>query len=124
MITTLEKGPVTWQGLSFLLYFPRFTDSWGFLARCSELTVDTVKDITNVAEVSKALRTAVAAKLYGWEDIIVPLVAQACIHILPSNPKDFVVDNIRICKVLGAGVSDSVLIRGFALAKDAEGKYW
>jgi len=86
-----------------------------------DLAVVDVKDVTDMDLITKPLRSAIAAKLYGWEDVITPLVAQACMHILPSNPKDFVVDNIRICKILGAGVSDSCLIRGFALPKDAEG---
>ena len=86
-----------------------------------DLAVDTVTDVTNVEQITKALKSAITSKVYGWEGIIAPLVAKACIHILPSDRKDFVVDNIRICKILGAGVSDSCLIRGFALPKDAEG---
>jgi len=86
-----------------------------------EMTVDTISDVRNLDQITKPLKTAIASKVYGWEDIIAPLTAQACLHILPKNPKDFVVDNIRICKILGAGVSDSCLIRGFALPKNSEG---
>ena len=86
-----------------------------------DMAVETITDITNVEQVSKPLTSAISSKVYGWEETIVPLAAQACIHILPNNPHDFVVDNIRICKILGAGVSDSCLIRGFAVPKDTEG---
>jgi len=85
------------------------------------LAVDTVTDVTDIEQIQKSLKSAITSKVYGWESIIAPLVAQACIHILPTNRNDFVVDNIRICKILGGGVSDSCLIKGFALPKDTEG---
>ena len=88
------------------------------------MAIETITDATNLDQIRKPITSAITSKVYGWESIITPLVAQACIHILPkNNPHDFVVDNIRICKILGAGVSDSCLIRGFALPKDAEGLF-
>jgi len=91
------------------------------LAFLEELEVEQVKDLTNIEEVQKALRTAIAAKLYGYEDFLAPLVAQACVNVLPENSKNFNVDNIRVCKILGQGVTDSYLVRGFAAPKTAEG---
>jgi len=45
--------------------------------------------------------------------LLAPLVAQACIQILPKNPKNFNVDNVRVAKILGGGISDTSVIKGF-----------
>jgi len=41
--------------------------------------------------------------------------------VLPEDPSRFNIDNVRVCKVLGGGVEDTVVVRGFALPKDAFG---
>jgi len=83
--------------------------------------VYTVKDLKSKEEISKAMRAVVGAKQYGYEDALVPLIAEACINALPKNPLKFNVDNVRVCKIPGASVSDSFLIHGFALQRDTKG---
>jgi T-complex protein 1 subunit theta len=87
------------------------------------LEADRVKDVRNIDELQKALKSTIAAKLWGQEDFLAPLVAQACLNVLPADLESFNVDNIRVCKVLGGGVTDSFLVRGFALTKVVEGKF-
>mmetsp|Transcript_17562 Transcript_17562/g.68117 ORF Transcript_17562/g.68117 Transcript_17562/m.68117 type:complete len:533 (+) Transcript_17562:89-1687(+) len=91
------------------------------LSLLADLVVDTVKDIRDAKEVGKALRSAIAAKQYGREDLLAPLVAEACISILPQNPLAFSVDSVRVCKVMGGGVDDTKVFKGFALPKDSAG---
>jgi len=78
-------------------------------------------NIADVSEVARYLKPVIASKQYGWEDFLAPLVAQACIQILPKNHKHFNVDNVRVCKILGGGVSDTQLLRGFVTTRDSEG---
>ena len=44
--------------------------------------------------VGKFLRSAVAAKQYGFEDKLCPIIAKACIEVCPKNPEHFNVDNV------------------------------
>jgi T-complex protein 1 subunit theta len=80
-------------------------------------------DPKDEGKVSQALRAAIAAKQYGYDDILAPLVARACISALPAQQpaSSFSVDNVRVAKILGGGVSDSCIVRGFVIPRDAEG---
>jgi len=48
------------------------------------------------------------------------MIAKACIQVLPKNPINFNVDNVRVAKVLGGGVVDTTLIKGHVLTRDSE----
>jgi hypothetical protein len=37
---------------------------------------------------------------------------QACIAVCPKNPASFNVDNVRVVKIPGGGVTDSAVVRG------------
>eukprot|EP01105_Mastigella_eilhardi_P006320 TRINITY_DN17933_c0_g1_i1.p1 TRINITY_DN17933_c0_g1~~TRINITY_DN17933_c0_g1_i1.p1 ORF type:complete len:554 (-),score=168.38 TRINITY_DN17933_c0_g1_i1:47-1528(-) len=86
-----------------------------------ELTVYTIKDLRNVEEVTKCMNATVASKQYGNQDIVCPLIARACVEVLPKDPVLFNVDNVRVAKVLGGGVSDSTIVKGFVITRDTEG---
>jgi chaperonin GroEL (HSP60 family) len=42
---------------------------------------------------------------------------------MPTTPKDFNVDSIRIVKVLGSGVEGSRVVRGMVFGKEPEGQW-
>jgi T-complex protein 1 subunit theta len=85
------------------------------------MTVKTIDDPRNMEQVTTALKSIISAKQFGYEDLLAPLIAQACIQILPKDAKNFNVDNVRVAKVLGGGVVDTTLVKGFVLARDSEG---
>ncbi|XP_022687930.1 T-complex protein 1 subunit theta-like [Varroa jacobsoni] len=85
-----------------------------------ELTVSEVKDYRNQAEVKKAIRAAIMSKQLGHEDFLVDLVAKACISILPEETA-FNVDNVRVCKILGSGITQSSVIQGMVFKRTVEG---
>jgi T-complex protein 1 subunit theta len=64
------------------------------------LTVSTVKDVTKLSDVLPVITTSVGSKQYGSEDVLAQLVTDACLSIVPENPKNFNVDNVRISKIL------------------------
>ncbi|KAK4413105.1 T-complex protein 1 subunit theta [Sesamum alatum] len=72
-------------------------------------------------DVISRMRSAVASKQFGQEDILCPLIAEACIQVCPKNPGNFNVDNVRVAKLLGGGLHDSVVVRGMVLKSDAVG---
>ncbi|KAL0383818.1 UNVERIFIED_CONTAM: T-complex protein 1 subunit theta [Sesamum calycinum] len=72
-------------------------------------------------DVISRMRSAVASKQFGQEHILCPLIAEACIQVCPKNPVNFNVDNVRVAKLLGGGLHDSVVVRGMVLKSDAVG---
>lgn len=42
-----------------------------------------------------------SSKLYGYESLLAPLIAEACIDVVPANPANFNVDNVRVVKING-----------------------
>lgn len=78
-------------------------------------------DVRNKEEVVLRMRAAVASKQFGQEDILCPLVADACIQVCPKNPANFNVDNVRVAKLVGGGLHNSTVVRGMVLKSDAVG---
>lgn len=78
-------------------------------------------DVRNKEEVVLRMRSAVASKQFGQEDILCPLVADACIQVCPKNPANFNVDNVRVAKLVGGGLRNSTVVRGMVLKNDAVG---
>ncbi|CAM8960807.1 unnamed protein product [Rhodiola kirilowii] len=78
-------------------------------------------DVRNKEEVISRMLAAVASKQFGQENILCPLIADACIQVCPKNPSNFNVDNVRVAKLLGGGLHDSVIVRGMVLKNDAVG---
>jgi T-complex protein 1 subunit theta len=87
----------------------------------SSIGVKTLTNLRDEKEIMDAIRGSIDAKQYGYEAVLVPLVAKACIQVLPKNIKAFDVDNIRVVKVLGGGVGDSMIVKGVILKGDSEG---
>ncbi|XP_057509551.1 T-complex protein 1 subunit theta-like [Actinidia eriantha] len=80
-----------------------------------------IMDCRNKDEVIKRMKAAVASKQFGQEDILCPLIAEACIQVCPKNPANFNVDNIRVAKLLGGGLHNCTIVRGMVLKGDAVG---
>ncbi|MCJ1251690.1 T-complex protein 1 subunit theta [Trapelia coarctata] len=86
-----------------------------------QLVVDEVKDIRSQAELSKAIRTVVASKQSGSEDFLASLVAEAVLAVLPKNPVNFNVDNIRVVKIMGGSLPQSKVVKGMVFGREPDG---
>lgn len=78
-------------------------------------------DVRNKDTVATRLKGAICSKIYGYEDLLSGIVAEACIDVLPKNPHNFNVDNVRVVKIPGGGLADSSVVKGMVLRRDAEG---
>jgi T-complex protein 1 subunit theta len=78
-------------------------------------------DVRNKDEVLKRMSSVVASKVYGQEEALCKLIADACIQVCPKNPLNFNVDNVRVAKLVGGGVGDSSVVAGMVLKNDAVG---
>lgn len=86
-----------------------------------ELEVDKVGDIRSQAELSKAIRTVVGSKQTGNEEFLADLVAEAVLAVLPKNPANFNVDNIRVVKIMGGSLEQSRVVKGMVFPKEPDG---
>lgn len=91
------------------------------LEALAELVVDEVKDLRNQEELSKAIRTVVASKQNGNEEFLANLVAEAVLSVLPKNPVNFNVDNIRVVKIMGGSLEQSRVVKGMVFPKEPNG---
>lgn len=80
-----------------------------------------VKDRKSVEELVVPLRSVLAAKLWGHEDMLAPLVAQACIQAMPVSRAALNVDNVRVAKLTGATIGDSQVVKGVVVLRDTHG---
>ncbi|KAM5530196.1 hypothetical protein V8D89_016132 [Ganoderma adspersum] len=68
-----------------------------------------------------ALKPAIASKQYGYEDQLANLVAEASLAVMPPNPKNFNVDNVRVVKIMGGNLVGSTVVRGMVFGREPEG---
>lgn len=85
-----------------------------------KLVAYTLKDIRNHDDVVKCIKSSVASKQYGVEDLLSDLITKACLHAIPAKSKRLSVDNIRVQKILGGGLRDSEVIRGMVCIRQSE----
>ncbi|KAK5174669.1 T-complex protein 1 subunit theta [Saxophila tyrrhenica] len=86
-----------------------------------ELEVERVENLRDQAELAKAIRTVVAAKQSGSEDVLADMVAEAVLAVLPKNPANFNVDNIRVVKIMGGSLEQSRVVKGMVFGREPDG---
>lgn len=91
------------------------------LEALEELVVDKVEDIRSHEELSKAIRTVIASKQSGSEDLLADIVSTAVLAVMPKNPVNFNVDNIRVVKIMGGSLEQSRVIRGMVFPREPNG---
>jgi len=93
--------------------------------KCMEIlpnyTVYTVNDVKKKEEVLPCLESVIATKLYGYESFLAPLVYDACMYAMPEkNLKNFDVECVRVAKILGPSINESMVIRGLVVLRGPE----
>ena len=91
------------------------------LETLEELAVDKVEDVRDQEELSKAIRTVVASKQNGSEEFLADLVAEGVLSVLPQNPANFNIDNIRVVKIMGGSLEQSRVVKGMVFPKEPDG---
>lgn len=93
------------------------------LEMIDELTAQTFskEDLLNEAKLAQVMRWSIGAKQHGNEDFLAPLVAKACLSVMPANTANFNVDNVRVCKLLGGNLHSSEVVKGMVFPQDTVG---
>jgi T-complex protein 1 subunit theta len=84
------------------------------------LTCYTIDKFDSKEEIVKCIKSSIAAKHYGNEHLLGGLIADSCLYAMPNNSNRFIVDNVRVQKVLGGGLVDSQVIRGMVILRGSE----
>ncbi|KAI9061381.1 T-complex protein 1 [Trametes sanguinea] len=91
------------------------------LAELESLSASSLPSPPTKSALATALKPAIASKQYGYEDTLANLVAEAALTVMPPNPKNFNVDNVRVVKIMGGSLSGSKVVRGMVFGKEPEG---
>ena len=62
-----------------------------------------------------------ASKQSGTEEFLADLVAEGILAVLPKNPTNFNVDNIRVVKIMGGSLEQSRVVKGMVFAREPDG---
>eukprot|EP00639_Heterosigma_akashiwo_P001690 CAMPEP_0194575706 /NCGR_PEP_ID=MMETSP0292-20121207/11091_1 /TAXON_ID=39354 /ORGANISM="Heterosigma akashiwo, Strain CCMP2393" /LENGTH=547 /DNA_ID=CAMNT_0039427563 /DNA_START=86 /DNA_END=1729 /DNA_ORIENTATION=+ len=86
------------------------------------LKVETVTDVRDEAALVRVLRPVIMTKQQGFEELLAPLVARACLTVMPPAPAapKLNVDHVRIAKLRGGATSASACLRGMVVLRDSE----
>ena len=82
------------------------------------LVCDSVADWKSERELEKLLYSVVSTKQYGLESVLVPLIVKACVSGMNSDR--FSPECVRVVKIAGGSVSDSLLMNGMILEREPE----
>eukprot|EP00919_Chromeraceae_sp_WS-2016_P071431 GHVR01169174.1.p1 GENE.GHVR01169174.1~~GHVR01169174.1.p1 ORF type:complete len:570 (+),score=157.65 GHVR01169174.1:48-1712(+) len=85
------------------------------------LTCWTVSDLKDKNQIKKAVKTCISSKLYGLEDTVSQLVADAVVQVMPTKPVDFDVDCVRVACINGCSVEASFTLDGMVINKPPTG---
>jgi len=91
------------------------------LALMEEISNESVTDAFNKDQITRAVKTAIGSKQYGYEDLLAPLVAEASLEVMPENPANFNVDSVRVVKILGGSINDTKVVKGMVFGRQPEG---
>jgi len=80
-----------------------------------------VSDVRNVEQMTKAVKTAVSSKQFGFEDELAAFVAQACVKVMPPQPSKFDCDSVRVTKIHGGNLTKSFVVEGMAISRPQVG---
>lgn len=90
-----------------------------FLPPLVEL-VPAMADGRSKAELMRVVKPVLAAKHLGSEDVLAPLVADACLGTMSPEQKSFSVESVRVAKILGGDITQSHVVHGFVALRALE----
>ena len=63
------------------------------------------------------------SKHYGFHDLLARLVSEAVIAVMPKDPTNFNVDNVRVVKIMGSSLAQSTVVKGMVFGREPEGTF-
>lgn len=99
-----------------------YKKAYGYASKIlEELVASKFTTLDDEAAVQRVLKSSIMSKQYDHYALIASLVAEACVQTVPRAGASFNVDNVRIVKILGAGVGASQVMNGMVFKRGVEG---
>lgn len=80
----------------------------------------TPEDLRTPEKLTACIKTSIASKQFGLEDFLSELISKAAIYALPKQANRFTVENVRVQKILGGGIHDSMVVHGMVVIRGSE----
>ena len=93
------------------------------LESLAELEVGKIELPPTQQSLKNSITTSLASKQFGHEDFLADLVSQAAMTVMPKDPSQFNVDNVRVVKIMGGHLFESRVLRGMVFGRQPEGKF-
>jgi T-complex protein 1 subunit theta len=84
------------------------------------LSCYSLENIKVKSDLQDCIRSAIASKQYGLENFLSGLIAEASLFAMPEDVQKFNVDQVRVQKILGGSIHDSVVIHGMVVLRGSE----
>lgn len=81
---------------------------------------DTVEDLHSATALTRVVRSVLASKQYGYEDLLAKVVVEAALEVMPKNPAAFSVDSVRVVKVMGGSIHETKVVRGMVFGREPD----
>ncbi|EIW80609.1 T-complex protein 1 [Coniophora puteana RWD-64-598 SS2] len=91
------------------------------LEELENLSTSSLPSPLTASTLADAVKPAIASKQYGFEDMLSALVAEAALAVMPNDPKNFNVDNVRVVKIMGGSLEGSRVVQGMVFGREPEG---
>lgn len=87
------------------------------------LVVKTVGNVRDPIELKIAIKSVIATKQYGYEDLLSELIVHACQTTFAPNVEHprLNIDSVRIAKLRGGNLNLSSVVKGMVILRDTEG---
>jgi len=89
-----------------------------------QVVLDSLSNVRDAAVLAHAVKSVVASKFYGYEDLLAALVAEACVYAMSAEgggKTSLSVDNVRVVKLPGGSIHASSVVRGMVLLRPPMG---
>ena len=88
-----------------------------------ELVINTVENVRDHQKMVTVLKPIISTKQFGYEDFLADLVVNACLTTVSPTAKKVGInmDSVRIAKLMGGSLSQSSVIKGSVILREAEG---
>jgi len=80
-----------------------------------------VEVFSSSEKLASCIKSAIASKQWGNEDLFAGKIAEACVLAMPDNVRNFNTDNVRVAKIVGNSVGATTVVKGLCLTRNVVG---
>ena len=83
-----------------------------------QTAIESKVDFHSFDDLVRIVKSSISTKQYGLENFLSKVVAEACLSIMPTDPINFNMDNVRVVKILGGNFYDTKVVNGLVFGTE------